>query len=84
MKPAVKREIIAWKIFHTDHTFDDIAIVLFRTTNGQLRATIGIWDSFNKASALEIANYGERLLFEEAYPFFKHVPEMRKENYHPA
>jgi hypothetical protein len=40
--------------------------VLFRTTNGQLRATIGLWDSFNKDAALEIANYGERLLLRGA------------------
>jgi hypothetical protein len=83
MKQAVKREIIAWRIFQTNDTVFDIAIVLFRTTNGQLRATIGIWKG-TKDAALDIANSGERLLFEEAYPFFKHLPEMRKENYHPA
>jgi hypothetical protein len=84
MKQAIKREIVAWRIFHTHNTFNDIAIVLFRTMNGQLRATIGLSDSFNKVSALEIANNGERLLFEEAYPFFKHLPEIKNENYHPA
>jgi hypothetical protein len=84
MKQAIKREIIAWKIFRGNNTIYDIAIVLFKTTNGELRATIGLWDSFDKRSALDIANTGERLLFEEAYPFFKHLPEMRKENYHPA
>jgi hypothetical protein len=45
---------------------------------------LSIWDSINKDTALEIADNGERLLFEEACPFFKHLPEMRKENYHPA
>ncbi len=83
MKQAVKREIIAWRIFQTNDTFFDIAIVLFRTTNGQLRATIGICKDKEDA-ALDIANTGERLLFEEAYPFFKHIPEMKKGNYHPA
>jgi hypothetical protein len=83
MKSAIKREIIAWKIFSTHDQVNDIAIVLFRTTNGQLRATIGLKRD-SKDAALEIANYGERLLFEEAYPFFKHLPEMTKENYHPA
>jgi hypothetical protein len=84
MKQAIKREIIAWRIFRTHNTFNDIAIVLFRTMNGQLRATIDFWDSFNKLSAPEIANNGEQLLCEEAYPFSKHLPEMRKENYHTA
>ena len=83
MKSAIKREIIAWKIFSTHDPVNDIAIVLFRTTNGQLRATIGLKKD-SKDAALEIAISGERLLFEEAYPFFKQIPEMRKENYHPA
>ena len=83
MKSTIKREIIAWKIFNMHDPVNDIAIVLFKTTNGQLRATIGLWKDSNDA-ALEITNYGERLLFEEAYPFFKHLPEMTKENYHPA
>ncbi len=83
MKQEVKREIIAWRIFHTHNPVYEIAIVLFRTTNGQLRATIGLYED-KKDWALDIANSGERLLFEEAYPFFKHIPEMKKENYHPA
>jgi len=33
MNQAIKREIIAWRIFHTDNTFYDIAIVLLKTTN---------------------------------------------------
>ena len=84
MKHIVKREIIAWRIFNTHDTSSDFAIVLFKTTNGQLRATIGLWVRTVTDAALEIANSGHRLLFEEAYPFFKQLPEMRKENYHPA
>lgn len=84
MKNKVKREIIAWRIFNcTRPGLGDIGIVLFKTTNGQLRATIGNWEDKDD-TAMTIANTGERLLFEEAYPFFKHLPEMTKENYHPA
>ena len=83
-KRVIRKEILGWRIFRTHKPgTGDIGIVLFTTTNGKLRATIGIWNDTNE-TAMEIANTGERLLFEEAYPFFKQYPGMIKENYSPA
>ncbi len=84
MRRKVRRDIVGWRLFRARDTFHDIAIVLFITSSGRLRATIGLWHSFKKNPALEISNTGERLTFEEAYPFFKQHPEMIKENYDPA
>jgi len=83
-KRFIRREILGWRIIRGQKPgVGDIGIVLFTTTNGKLRATIGIWEDKND-TAMDIALTGERLLFEEAYSFFKQYPEMRKENYHPA
>jgi len=83
-KRFFRKEILGWRIFRGNHSgMGDIGLVLFTTTNGMLRATIGIWKDKDNA-AMNISTSGERLLFEEAYPFFKQYPGMIKENYHPA
>lgn len=83
MKNRVRREIVSWRLFEGNHPGWSIpAVVLFTTTNGQLRATMGIW--MGKDHMMDIANDGVRLTYEEAYPFFKDIAVMKKENYSPA